>query len=163
MKLDRAVQKVILDTLASRYPDWMGVDALLSHLDFNLEHQNRLANVYYLEGHGLVEAKGNPKGTEGQGLRITAKGLDFLEDDGGIGAILGVVTIKLHDDTIKHLIEAKILASDLPAEEKQRWTDQLRSLPAKTIEHLVMKLVDRGLDSGSGVLATLGAYIGISQ
>ncbi|AMG36136.1 hypothetical protein [Achromobacter xylosoxidans] len=163
MKLDRVVQKVILDTLASRYPDWTRLNALLSHLDFNLEQQNKLANVYYLEGHGLVETKGNPKGTEGQGLRITAKGLDFLEDDGGIGAILGVVTIKLHDDTIKHLIEAKILASDLPAEEKKRWTDQLRSLPAKTIEHLVMKLVDRGLDSGSGVLATLGAYLGISQ
>lgn len=159
MKLDRVVQKMILDTLASRYPDWTQLNALLSHLDFNLEQQNKLANVYYLEGHGLVEAKGNPKGTVGQGLRITAKGLDFLEDDGGIGAILGVVTIKLHDDTIKSLIEAKILQSDLPQPEKKRWTDQLRSLPAEATKHLVLKLVDKGLDSGPAALAAIGAIL----
>lgn len=159
MKLDRVVQKVILDTLASRYPDWTHLNALLSHLDFNLKQQNKLANVYYLEGHGLVETKGNPKGTEGQGLRITAKGLDFLEDDGGIGAILGVVTIKFHDDTIKSLIEAKILQSDLPQPDKKRWTDQLRSLPAEATKHLLLKLVDKGLDSGPAALAAIGAIL----
>lgn len=162
MKLDRVVQKVILDTLASRYPDWTRLNALLLHLDFNLEQQNKLANVYYLEGHGLVESKGNPKGTEDQGLRITAKGLDFLEDDGGIGAILGVVTIRFHDDTIKSLIEARILQSDLPQPEKKRWTDQLRSLPVEATKHLVLKLVDKGLDSGPAALAAIGAVLASS-
>ena len=45
------------------------------------------------------------------GARITAKGIDFLEDDGGLSAILGVVTVKLHADTLREMLAKKIDAS----------------------------------------------------
>ncbi len=40
--------------------------------------------------------------------RITAKSIDLLEDDGGVSAILGVVTAKLHEDTIRNLVLAEV-------------------------------------------------------
>lgn len=76
-----------------------------------------------------------------------------------MGAILGVVTIRLHDDTIKELIQAKILRSDLPETEKKRYLDQLRELPAETTKHLVLKLVDLGLEKGPEAIATIGTYL----
>ena len=73
--------------------------------------------------------------------------MDFLADDGGLSAILGVVTVKLHEDTLKELIGQRIAESDLPASEKSRLVDQLKSLPGYTIKHLTLKLVDAGLES----------------
>lgn len=91
-----------------------------------------------------------------QGGNITAKGMDFLADDGGLSAVLGVVTIKLHDDTIKALIEARILASSLPEPEKKRLIDRLRELRAETTKHLVLKLVDLGLDKSQEAIELIG-------
>lgn len=85
--------------------------------------------------------------------------MDFLADDGGLSAILGVVTIKLHDDTIKALIEGRILQSDLPEPEKKRFLAQLRELPAETTKHLVLKLVDLGLDKAPTAIETIGTFL----
>src|SRR5882672_5223716 len=49
---------------------------------------------------------------------ITVKGLDFLQDDGGLGAILNVVTVRFEAETLRALIEAKVDASDEPPEQK---------------------------------------------
>ncbi|CAB3916075.1 hypothetical protein [Achromobacter piechaudii] len=160
MKLNRNAQRKLLEALATRYPNWTGISAALSHLDYNLDEPTKVGTAHYLADHGLIEFFESAVSPADQQLRITAKGLDFLQDDGGLSAILGIVTIKLHDDTIKQLIEAKILASDLPPQEKKRWTDQLRSLPAETTKHLVMKLVDKGLESGPSALAAIGTILG---
>lgn len=162
MGLKRELQHKILRTLSDCYP--MGFDGRYWNLDPGGNHEDLVANLLYLAEHGLL-AHGFARysgdwveeipGT----IRITAKGMDFLEDDGGLSAILGVVTIKFHDDTIKSLIEAKILQSDLPQPEKKRWTDQLRSLPAEATKHLVLRLVDKGLDSGPAALAAIGAVL----
>lgn len=118
------------------------------------------ANLVYLQQHNLVSFRSAQDEDDDESAAITHHGIDFLADDGGLSAVLGVVTIKLHDDTIKQLIEAKILASDLPPQEKKRWTDQLRSLPAETTKHLVLKLVDKGLESGPAALAAIGTFLG---
>ncbi len=117
--------------------------------------------IRYLEGHGLLQVR-NPEflelGQEQVSIRATSRAIDFLADDGGLSAILGVVTIKLHDDTIKSLIESKILASDLPPPEKQRYLARLRSLPADATRHVVMKLVDLGLDKSPDAISWLGKW-----
>lgn len=79
--------------------------------------------------------------------KITAKGIDFLADDGGLSAILGVVTIKFHDDAIRQLVEAKILQSDAPEAEKQGLIQALRQAPADSIKHLTTRLLDAGLEN----------------
>jgi len=93
------------------------------------------------------------------GHAITASGLDFLAEDGGLSAILGVVTIKLHDDTIKELIGLRIQESELPPSDKKRFLDNLRELPGETTKHLVMKLVDMGLEATPQALALLGKVL----
>lgn len=166
MRLDRDLQRSILQALADEYPGptkpaWQKITRLA-------EENVVVGNLLYMEEHGLVES-GLRRGASGDytintgGFKITARGLDFLQDDGGLSAILGVVTIKFHDDTIKQLIEAKILQSDLPPQDKKRWTDQLRSLPAETTKHLVLKLVDKGLESGPAALAAIGSLLGIAS
>jgi hypothetical protein len=71
--------------------------------------------------------------------------MDFLADDGGLSSILGVVTVKLHEDTLKQLIGQRITESDLPAPEKSKLLEQLKTLPGEAIKHLTLKLVDAGL------------------
>lgn len=156
MKLDRNLQLEILNALERAFPTDMD-SADWHRLVTEYGDENFRANCLYLDAHGLVSWN---LGSGGVSLYITHRGLDFLADDGGLSAVLGVVTIKLHDDTIKQLIETKIQASDLPPQEKKRWTDQLRSLPAETTKHLVMKLVDKGLESGPAALAAIGTFLG---
>lgn len=163
MKLDRDLQRTILKALAERYPDRVDWAAIASwHPEHNMPgHEGELlANLDYLAEHQLIKLF-RPAYLEGKGTdaSITARGLDFLADDGGLSAILGVVTIKLHDDTLKDLIEAKILASDLSRPDKRRWIDQLQSLPAETTKHLVLRLVDMGLASGPTAIVAIGKFL----
>jgi len=91
--------------------------------------------------------------------RITAAGMDFLADDGGVGAILGVVTVKIHEDTIKQLIEARIAGSDLPEEEKRPLLQAVRELPGEAIKHLTTRLLDLGLDNLPGAVSLIRTYL----
>jgi len=165
MKIDREQQRHTLRVLADTYPDIVrGADLrkLMSVSFDEADTKNFRANLSYLAEHQLI-ALHRPPYLEDVFVdaSITAKGLDFLADDGDLSAILGVVTIKLHDDTLKSLIEAKILGSDLPQPDKKRWIDQLRSLPAETTKHLALKLVDLGLANAPTALAVIGSAIGL--
>lgn len=149
MKLDRALQLKILEDLAEHFPKRGDVQ------QWTREEPALTANLHYLRQHGLVdgtisqEMSGNKHFITAE---ITAAGLDFLADDGGLTAILGVVTVKLHDDTIRQMLLAKIDASDLPPEEKQGWRDKLRELRGESIKHLTMKLLDKGAESLPAIL-----------
>src|SRR6478672_9982665 len=116
--LDRALQRQILDLLKGHYPR-----SAIPVRDLDLSEEEAAANLRYLEEHGLCES-GVTSGADGHfafGARTSPPPApDFLEDDGGLSAILGVVTVRLHADTIRALIDAKIETSSLPAEEKSR-------------------------------------------
>ena len=162
MILDRKIQRDLLERLASVYP----ARAITTEWDAEIgDSPQRIAsaNLIYLQEHGLCDASlsgvVDSSGPKVNAAKATARGMDFLADDGGLGSILGVVTIKLHDDTIKALIERKILESELPAPEKKRFLDQLRELPGETTKHLVLKLVDLGLEKGPEAIATIGTYL----
>lgn len=148
----------ILAAAVAAHPDWfICKDGIGGHAA-----KDAYPEIRYLEGHGLLEVSGPqyqewPR--EAVSVRATSRAIDFLADDGGLSAILGVVTIKLHDDTIKALIEAKILASDLPPPDKQRFLARLRSLPADATKHVVMKLVDLGLDKSPDAISWLGKWL----
>lgn len=159
--IDREYQLELLRRLRDAHPRPLTDFSFLDDTD-EAEEERYAANMKYLEGHGLVVARIRI-GADGHisigAPEITSQGIDFLRDDGGIGAILGIVTIRLHSDTIKDLIEAKIAQSDLAPADKKRWIDQLRSLPADATKHLVQKLVEKGLDSGPAAVAAVGAFL----
>lgn len=88
--------------------------------------------------------------------------MDFLANDGGLSAILGVVTVKFEADTLKAILENRINQSDLSPENKQSMIDSLRELPAESIKHLTMKLLDEGLENLSNAIVLIGTYLGLS-
>lgn len=147
MSLDRALQREILLRLSQIYPAYM--DNPLGQFDRNPDEVNK--NIHYLTDHKLVEGLfSNNLGDDIPlpfNLKATHQGMDFLADDGGLSAILNVVTVRLHEDTLRQLITSKIQASDLPAEEKNSLLQTVKELPGEAIKHLSEKLLDLGLEN----------------
>ncbi|HET8941920.1 MAG TPA: hypothetical protein VFN13_08030 [Rudaea sp.] len=107
---------------------------------FGLPSQNDLIReASYLQEHGLAQI--NVLAFTGQrqlrSIRITARGIDFLADDGGLGAILGVVTVRFDADTLKALLIREVEQSGEPAQVKQKLIDQIKGLPAEGVKVLV--------------------------
>ena len=96
--------------------------------------------MHYLMEHELIEGLiGNSSSCQGEvrTAKITAEGLDFLEDDGGLSAILRTVTVKFDPDDLRQLLAAKINQIDLPAPQKKTLTDRLQDLPADLLKILL--------------------------
>lgn len=159
MKLNRELQRALLEELRDFYPRR---SPSAYHLD-GYSQVECTSSLLYLEEHGLVESgvklgmnSGSVTFTQ---ARITARGMDFLEEDGGLGAVLGTVTIKIHEDTLRDLLERKILESDTPTEEKNRLVQGLKGLSAEAIKHLALKLLDEGVGRLPAAVALIGAYL----
>lgn len=158
-KLDRDGQRALLERLAEDYPETVAADFLYPVI----EAYKLAANAAYLHEHGLIEATFFGPKEMGNALlmaRLTHRGMDFLLGDGGLTAILGVMTVRLHEESIKDLIAVQIRSSDLSQPDKQRYLDQLRELPAETTKHLVLKMVDAGLANWQKALPLLQSILG---
>lgn len=142
MKLDRDLQLELLNKFEPHYP----IPQPLGAWERRSEVE---ANLYYLIEHDLIEAKilRTTTGIQFGNIKLTKGGMDFLAGDGGLSAILGVVTIKLHDETVRNLVETRIRDADIPPAEKTGLLAQLRSLGGESVKHLTMKLLDAGVDN----------------
>lgn len=150
--LDRNLQHEILKELNNIYPDsktyeyW--IDAAIAQVvgaietvgEAELYIAKRSANLRYLAEHGLVVCNDNNLSAT---VKITAKGIDFLTDDGGLSAILGVVTVRLHSDTIQALLNAKINEANIPPEEKSR----LKGILSKMGDVALAKFTEKAIDA----------------
>ena len=143
--IDRKLQKELLIHMAAVYPertpkDFQGFDTI--------DRTILAANLLYLEDHELIQS-GVATFMEGgyghTGSKITHKGIDFLTDDGGLSAILGVVTVRFHADTVRALLLDKIDTSDLPVEEKSRLKVHLASLSGEAWKEAGKYLMQQGL------------------
>lgn len=142
MHIDRTRQREMLSLLVGCYPLYS--IAILSEDN----KENDLAQLWYLREHGLIEGALDLSITGAyifQGVRITAKGLDFLEDDGGLSALLGVVNVKLHVDTIRDLLLSKVENSSLPTPEKTWLKKQVESMSGEALKLITKSLVEEGL------------------
>lgn len=144
--LDRDMQRELLTEMKDEYPH-------LKHYQAGGDESGRrlTVNLHYLWEHGLIEGKPMFSGTGDRSCRwpvkLTHRGLDFLADDGGLSAILGVVTIRMHDDTIRQLLE-KGVANDPKAtsEEKTGAIEILRKMPEKAMSVVVEELAKKGIE-----------------
>lgn len=59
---------------------------------------------------------------------ITSQGIDFLAHDGGLSSILGVVTIKLHNDTLQALLTDRIDQAEISDAEKSSLKNALSTI-----------------------------------
>ncbi|GFE94405.1 hypothetical protein [Acetobacter persici] len=161
--LDRKLQIELLEKMAAVYPAYLNVGKIPQN---NGQHVRAvIANIYYLMEHGLCIAQefdeigsdvhlGPPK--------ITAKGLDFLADDGGLDAILSVVTVRFDADTLKSLLANKIDETDASEEEKTFFKKQLEALPDAALKAGTSELVKLGLVSVPNIfhwLQTLAPHV----
>lgn len=158
-KLDREYQRKILLGLRETFPDPAGADEI--QLDETDERWT--FNCMYLHQHGLIEADVTQLlsvGARVHSATITAAGLDFLEDDGGLTAILGVLTVRLEADTIRALMAAKIEASALPPEEKSALKKKLQELGGDALSAIAKRLLDASLDQVPDAFRLLQSMLG---
>ena len=150
--LDRNLQREFLSELYKVYPDSITYDyyinAAIAQTTGVIEAEEdalfalkQSANLQYLAEHGLVVF--GDKTFITATVKITAKGIDFLMDDGGLSAILGVVTVKLHSDTIQALLNTKIDQADIPPEEKSK----LKVILSKMGDVALAKLTEKAIDA----------------
>ena len=162
MKLNRELQREILLTLTDRFPD------VLPTANYWYEEHGKDevdGNLLYLKMHGLIDFNTNPIAhTAKRELFIhkiepTEKAFDLLADDGGLSAVLGVVTIKFHADVIRELITYKINTADNLAEtQKNTLLSQVSQLPSEALKHLTTRLLDSAFDNLPAAYALLEKF-----
>lgn len=168
MILDRQLQLELLEKLSTTYPEYYDLSEEYEH--GSTEYKKVVANLNYLIQHDLIEERSLMISKTMSGLKkpqiqlptINQNGLDFLADDGGLSAILGVVTIKFETDTLKAILENRINQSDLSQEQKRAMNLALDELPAEGIKHLTTKLLDEGLENLPSALILISTYLGLS-
>ncbi|MEN8406080.1 hypothetical protein [Acinetobacter seifertii] len=164
MKLDRNLQNKILNLAADSYPSYIspGYGNDLDSYDGHI----LAANLKYLEEHRLIGPRSVSVSIDNiysfGPIEITKVGLDFLLGDEGLTSILNVVTVKFETNTLKALLENKINQSDLSPESKNSMIDSLRELPAESLKHLTMKLLDEGIENLPSAILLIGTYLGLS-
>ena len=150
MKLDRNHQLKILEYLRDYYH--CPADARVNEQSF-FHNEDYLMNLKYLYEYGLV--KGYESKTIGKrefslgGVEITAKGLDLLEDDGGVGAILRSVVVKFDAENIRRIMKEKVLSFNIPDEQKTSLVGKIKNFSGKALETITLKLLEKGLDNPS--------------
>ncbi|BAP28891.1 hypothetical protein AABD69_08950 [Edwardsiella piscicida] len=153
-KYDRGPQRKLLLALYDARPHPVAPEVLAEiERDFGTD-DCFTDNIIYLKEHGLIDCHlcVSSDGTRNKfswgsdTLRLTAAGVDFVRNDGGLGAILNVQTIRLHDDTIG-AIEDIISSSNIPEGKKTGLISKLRELPADAIKHLILQLLTQGVQN----------------
>ncbi|EME5080155.1 hypothetical protein VYS03_000032 [Klebsiella aerogenes] len=108
------------------------------------------ANILYLAGHGLIEARlSNEIGRRLPSVmdsftKITSKGIDFIRDDGGLGAILNVQTIKFHRDAVV-VLEDLIAISNMSDEQKEKAKSTLGEMSTEALKTVVQAATTAGI------------------
>ncbi|WP_338722372.1 hypothetical protein [Devosia sp. XK-2] len=144
--LDRAFQRELLSDLRNLYPHAADIKR-----SYGEQSDNRLlVNLYYLDEHELIDLKATQfvdGSIKPHHAKITAKGMDFLADDGGLSAILGVVVVKFHEDTVRGMLLEKIAQSQGEEGVKASLVEKIRNLPADALGKVAERALEAGLES----------------
>lgn len=153
--IDRELQLKLLSGLTGAYPDGYDFRRIINLVPQGTPTEKITSNLKYLEDHGLVALTVFHDISEGMQVvraKITAKGLDFLADDGGLTAELNVITVKLHADTINQILIAKIQSSDANPTVKKNLIKKLKELPANAVEEILLTGFEKGIAAVPNVI-----------
>lgn len=148
-KFDRAVQKELLTYLYNVHPNSPDVSELHSFSEKLGGLDGLISNLIYLHGHGLIVTSfhsfiGGKREIEVNKTSITSKGIDFIRDDGGLGAILNVQTIKFHRDAVI-VLEDLIAISNMNDEQKEKAKSTLGELSTEALKTVVQAATAAGI------------------
>jgi hypothetical protein len=156
VKLDRELQRQFLEAAAEAYPQ------RATHPRDDISEHDYFGNLLYLEELGLIEA-GVKIGLNNYyshiGFKATARGMDFLQDDGGYTAALRMVTVKFHEETIRSLIERRITESDADPTVKKEVLKELKAIPAEGLKPLSARLMEAGLNHLPNAMTHLQVWL----
>ena len=163
MKLDRALQKRILIGLAGTYPAGTYDVAKTLHPEV-VEEVTLIRTLQYLDEHGLVSngfklqslLSGDDSWLEQNRTNITAKGLDFIANDGGLGAILNTVTVRIDASQWAELLASKVESLEsISHDERSEIAKVIRNLPAAAIGKVSARMLDWAVDHAGDALPLL--------
>lgn len=135
--VDRTLQREILFQLNRTYPDSRQERPIASAVG-NPKYFNY--NFSYLREHGLIE-RTREHVRHSWDYRITVKGIDFLEDDGGLSAILNTVTVKFDIESTRELLANGLLSMGVPEEKKGILRKAIEGATTETIKELVKSVL----------------------
>lgn len=174
MNVNRELQREILKYAKDQYPDFAEgkkIDAIYYECfppedetyegDFDriTGDKELIGNLNYLEEHGLIihfeELGFTPT------IKITAKGIDFLEDDGGLSAILRTVTVKFDAQNLRELVAAGLLPH-VPEEKKGIVREALSKASGTVLQTAVAKMVEKGMSDPMGTVKAVAGMLGLT-
>lgn len=165
MTIDRPTQLQILKNLEKYFPDGYSIGRLMAAIP-NVEKEPLFKNLMYLVGHGLVkETTGTKHDYHSSDKKqflvytITSEGLDFLADDGGVSAILNTVTVKLHDETIRSLLLARIEKEVPDGASKSRLRKAIETMSIAGLKEIGTEAVKQGIASIPDIGQFLAAHV----
>ena len=159
MKIDRAFQKDLLITLRESFPT--PVDPTLHRPD-GMSDKDFIGNLLYLEAHKLLVGPLDRSLTGAVILNTvtaTHRGMDFIEDDGGLSAILGTIVIRFEADTLRHLLSDRIHTSDLPDHEKTVLSKALAEMPNASAREIAKQVTSRAISSAPGAAQWIKEFL----
>lgn len=160
MDIDMEYAIEVLKQIRNVYPKPANFMAWERHVE---NRDKFVAVINYLYGHQMID---NRIETNINGeyiftgiVTITERGIDFLRADGGLTALLDITTIKFHPDDLNLILQNAINSSDSTPAQKQTMRDALKQLPAESIKHLTMTLLDKGVSALPGLLPLIQTFL----
>lgn len=154
--LDRAFQLRLLQALADEYPSHVDSHVMCLTMP-DVANGVFKVNSYYLLEHGLLEGRVDRVKSDPwpiiSDMRISVSGLDFLAEDGGLTAILGVQTIRFADQEIRDAIVSLVQNSDAEPSVKNNLVRTVRDLPAEGLKAVFNRMIEGGLNATPELIA----------
>ncbi|HDL7822517.1 TPA: hypothetical protein PXP39_000306 [Yersinia enterocolitica] len=175
-KFDRELQNKILTLTLERYPHGVKfISKSFGHaygyhseppIDKDIEtvingySESQIAtNLHYLYEHELIEPARPIMSKETAiscfEFKATRHGVDLMLSDGGLSAILNIVTVRFDTQALDVIIDVITKSPEGSAADKKKLLSQLQSLPADATKHLMLKSLDEGLRKMPGVFQWL--------
>ena len=140
--VDYELFRNILTTLADTYPDRLRMSQIPSLVTYGVKNAGR--PLCYLREQGLIDMDVQ-KFLGGSmsigGIKITARGIDFLRSDGGLSA-LAAPAIRIAPENLIAIIDAALAARGVSAVRRGAVQKALGVAKAETVKTLVHRLVD---------------------
>lgn len=117
----------------------------------------------YLDAHGYIQnhcQQMMDNGWTWGGAQLTATGLDYLSEDGGLTAEEKIITVKLDEDTIKALMCSAVERSSAPDAEKTTLKQRIKSMGTAALKDLIPDLLSKGIESTPDLIQWLGTNLG---
>lgn len=160
----------MLESLAQSYPkeiDMIGGEIIESFTETDI-----VKNAFYLRDHGLINFKQSETGLGDCSISIddvrliviTHKGIDFIENDGGLSAILNTINVQFKEDTLKALLSREVNSSEgIDNNQKQRIQEAIREMPAEMLKSLSEDLIRTSINNSPTFIVMLISWLHMVQ